>query len=352
MIKVSIIVPIYNNDKYLKRCIDSLVNQTLYEIEIILVNDGSTDDSLLICREYAEKDERIRVINKSNGGVSSARNIGIEKAQGEFLAFVDSDDFVDENMYKSMYLKVKNEGSDCCICNIEIHTKDDKNVIKNIIGKSKIIGNEIYEFLVLNLIAAPYVTSCDRMTTFRGPCTYLYKRQIIREYDIQFNENLCIGEDFLFNLQYMTKINSLSIEENSFYRYCINSISATQKYSSNCWGNHKKLIEEVKNYINVYYLGRNLDAQFIQRCNVMIFSYLSTIALNEVKTGNPKSLYQRIKYLRNVMSDEIIVDALKNYNPDKATTVQKLYLLCIKFKFSSIFYFYYKMQERKIHKRY
>ena len=103
MSKVSIVVPIYNVEKYLEQCIDSIINQTLKDIEIILVDDGSPDNCPQICDDYAKKDSRIKVVHKKNGGLSSARNAGIEVATGDYIGFVDSDDYIELDMYEKMY---------------------------------------------------------------------------------------------------------------------------------------------------------------------------------------------------------------------------------------------------------
>ena len=103
MSKISVIVPVYNVEKFIKRCLDSIINQTMRDLEIILVNDGSTDNSGKICDEYAQLDNRITVIHKENGGLSSARNTGLDVATGEWIAFVDSDDYIEKNMYEVLY---------------------------------------------------------------------------------------------------------------------------------------------------------------------------------------------------------------------------------------------------------
>ena len=97
--KISVIVPVYNVEQYLERCVDSIINQTYKNLEIILVNDGSTDNSGQLCDELAKKDDRIRVIHKKNGGLSDARNVGIDEAEAELIGFIDSDDYIDEDMY-------------------------------------------------------------------------------------------------------------------------------------------------------------------------------------------------------------------------------------------------------------
>lgn len=115
--KISVVVPIYNVEKYLKKCIDSVLSQTYSNIEIILVDDGSTDNSPTICDEYAKKDDRIRVIHKCNGGLSDARNVGMDYATGDLLSFIDSDDYIAEDMLETLFIQMIEEDSDMAICN-------------------------------------------------------------------------------------------------------------------------------------------------------------------------------------------------------------------------------------------
>lgn len=116
---ISIVVPVYNVEKYLNRCIESIINQTFNNIEIILVDDGSTDSSGNICDEYKKIDSRIKVIHKENGGLSDARNVGIENACGEWIGFVDSDDYIAENMYEQLYCLIRKYNADIAICGVK-----------------------------------------------------------------------------------------------------------------------------------------------------------------------------------------------------------------------------------------
>lgn len=124
MCEISIIVPVYNVEKYLNKCVDSILNQTFKDFELILVDDGSPDNSGTICDQYAKEDTRVRVIHKENGGLSSARNAGIEVAQGKFLGFVDSDDYIAEDMYELLYNNILQEDADLSICGIYDIYKD------------------------------------------------------------------------------------------------------------------------------------------------------------------------------------------------------------------------------------
>ena len=119
MEKVSIIVPVHNVEKYLKKCLESIINQTYHNLEIILIDDGSTDNSVRICDEYAEKDSRVIVIHKMNEGLSAARNRGIEIARGEFISFVDSDDYIAVDMIDTLHTRLNKTGSDMCVCGIQ-----------------------------------------------------------------------------------------------------------------------------------------------------------------------------------------------------------------------------------------
>lgn len=149
MIKVSIIVPVYNVEKYIHKCLDSLVNQTLKELEFIFVNDGSPDNSPKIIKEYQKKDKRIKLLNKENGGQASARNLGLEHAKGEYIAFLDSDDYVKENMYEILYNRAKKDNLDIVICNNYLVYKD--STVENDPGittkKEKIISPREYTTL-------------------------------------------------------------------------------------------------------------------------------------------------------------------------------------------------------------
>jgi len=132
---ISIIVPVYKSEKYLKKCIDSILNQTYKNIEIILVNDGCPDKSGKICDDYAEKEKRIKIIHKENGGLSDARNKGIELASGKYIGFVDSDDYIEKNMYETLYNMIKTNNADISICSFYLENENDK--IENMKNKFK-----------------------------------------------------------------------------------------------------------------------------------------------------------------------------------------------------------------------
>ena len=156
---ISLIVPIYNVGKYLPKCIESILNQTFKNFELILVNDGSTDNSGVVCDDYAKKDTRIKIIHKSNGGVSSARNAGLYVAKGEYIGFVDPDDYIDKNMYEKLYRLCIDNNSDIAICrfnreiNGKIQNKESTEEIielNNMEAMNELFKGNLYRFSLCN----------------------------------------------------------------------------------------------------------------------------------------------------------------------------------------------------------
>lgn len=187
---ISIVVPIYKVEKYINKCIDSIINQTYKNIEIILVDDGSEDVCSEICDEYASKDNRIRVIHKINGGLSSARNIGIDKASGMYIAFVDSDDYISERMIEILYENIKKYNADISICDFEyVNEKGQKLDIKyeNKICKGCINGKEIINKSYLLKNGAYWVVAWNK----------LYKTELFK--GIRYPEGKIHEDEFIIH---------------------------------------------------------------------------------------------------------------------------------------------------------
>ena len=210
-IKVSVIVPVYNVEKYLAECINSIINQTLKEIEIICVNDGSTDSSLDILREYEKKDNRIKVINKSNGGISSARNAGIEAANGKYIAFVDSDDWVDLDAYEILYRFAKEQHADI-LCAGWRNVPAKKCGRKDCCPKFK-----VYNDWFKAKKKRESIISCNK----------LYKRSLIIKNNLRFNTAISYAEDECFNLCVYPLAKTIVSVPVMFYNYRVRETGAT-----------------------------------------------------------------------------------------------------------------------------
>jgi glycosyltransferase involved in cell wall biosynthesis len=205
MPKVSIIVPVYNTEKYLARCLDSLIGQTLDDIEIICVNDGSTDKSQDILEKYKKRDGRIRVITNSKTGIGYSRNVGIELATGEFIGFVDSDDFLDENFYEVLYSLAKKTGSEI-VCS---------SIIRENLAESQLLIEYECE-----------KTVCDAKDKFElvGLPQYcfvwnkIYSKDLISKNSLRFEDNM-LYEDMIFTPKAVLKANSVTSAPSIKYHY-------------------------------------------------------------------------------------------------------------------------------------
>ena len=164
---ISVIVPVYKVEKYLRKCIDSIINQTYKNLEIILVDDGSPDNCGAICDEYTANDSRVKVIHKENGGLSSARNAGIDIASGDYIAFIDSDDYIDVNMIKTLYKKISDDNSDMAICNFSYVDENGKMIYEKNeympIKTEVISGRDILYNKLLEAKSWYWVIACNKI---------------------------------------------------------------------------------------------------------------------------------------------------------------------------------------------
>ncbi|WP_077623688.1 glycosyltransferase family 2 protein [Sediminibacillus massiliensis] len=210
---ISVIVPVYNVEKHLSRCIESLLKQTYTHFEILLVNDGSTDKSGDICNYYKLKSNKIRVFHMSNKGVSSARNYGIEKCKGEYIQFVDSDDFVNETYISSMVNIIKDRSIDLVISGInQVESSNGKiKQVKEIVSKvSGFYKKPELKDIMPDLIESSYINYCY---------SKLIKRNLITKKQIRFDENISLGEDTLFVLEIIKASNKIYILSTAEYNY-------------------------------------------------------------------------------------------------------------------------------------
>lgn len=231
MPKVSVIIPVYNVEKYLKQCLDSVVNQTLQDIEIICVNDGSTDNSLKILEEYAQKDNRIIIISQENQGQSVARNIALEKATGEYVGFVDSDDYIDSNFYEELYRHAKKNNTDIA-CG-EIY-KPNENCFYIKYNKVEIAKKTKDKYKLAQIPKWNYIWN------------KIYKReQLIKT---KFTPNI-FYEDVIYTPQVVHKLHKLITVPNVVYYYQYNPASTVWQKTQKHEEDYKNAILETQKFI-------------------------------------------------------------------------------------------------------
>lgn len=285
-IKVSIIVPVYNVEKYLPRCLESLVNQTLKEIEIIIIDDESPDNCPELCDKYAKQDCRIKVIHKKNGGLGLARNSGIDYARGQFVAFVDSDDFVEKNMYEDLYNETKVNNLDTCFCRYSKYYNTGK--IEPIVECNKRViwrGRKEIDSFLMEMLGSNIAS--DNRKFSMSVCKAIYSMDFITENRIRFlSERDVASEDLFFHIDYLSQAHNVGWLPKSFYYYFHNNQSITTTYNALKFSRIKNAMAELSTYLDKYYsytyyrkyyygellrLQRAIISQEIKRQNISFF---------------------------------------------------------------------------------
>ncbi len=261
---ISIIIPIYNVEKYLDRCMRSLLAQTIADIEIIMVDDGSPDRCPMVCDEYAGKDSRIKVIHKQNAGLGNARNSGLDIATGDYVAFVDSDDFVDVKMYECLYASVKQEKADAAFCGFYREFSHGNWVESGEVKESKVWRGEDVRNFMLDMIACAPCETQERkyqMSVWHA----IYKRSIIEDNEIRFvSERDVASEDLPFQVDFLLHAKTVTYQNAHYYYYCFNGASLTKTFKFEkfqCYKNLRTCLlvkdasEDYKNRVNRLFIG-------------------------------------------------------------------------------------------------
>ena len=324
---VSIIVPIFNGEEYIDRCIGSILKQSYMNIEVILVDDGSNDNSRQICERYEENDCRVKLICKKNSGVSAARNTGIESAKGEYIQFVDVDDYMDENMTESLVTSMKNN-VDFVICGY-----------KNIYEKGIVVKNtisDISRFCTKGEFLNEFGVFFKRLL-INSPWNKLYKKSIIIDNELMFDVNMRLGEDLLFNLKYLDKCRDIDVLPIYPYNYYqLNDNSLTSKYKNDHFDTEKFIYNQIRSFLkdNNCFSGENVQNVEIMYTRSIISSFQN---LYNLKNGLDKK--SRKQVIKNIFNDFQVRDDIKYF---KYGNIQsKIIGILIKYKMENTLNGYY-----------
>ncbi len=288
MKKLSIIIPVYNVEKYLDKCLSSVINQTLRDIEIILVNDQSPDNCPQMCDEYARRDSRIKVVHKKNGGLGFARNSGLEIASGEYVTFLDSDDFIDLYTYEHLYNLASNNALDALYYKFRRFTDEADAVPAEPIDKITLYKDDAVKELMLDIIASEPSAKADHKIQCSA-CTAMYRMAIIQEHNVRFHsERELISEDVIFNLDYLKYAKSAAYNNGEYYHYRINPASLTGTIRIDRMEKNLILYEYIKENINYWNLNRNLAEERNNRLFIGNSRSTITHALQSDKTLTEK----------------------------------------------------------------
>ena len=334
--KVSIIIPVYNVEKYLERCVSSLQKQTLQDIEIILVDDSSKDSSLEICRRLAEDDSRIKVIHKENEGAGLARNAALQLAKGEYIGFVDSDDFAEPEMFEVLYNKAKEYGSDLVLSGVlfvdgNMFSEKGECSRKTYFAEDTHFDTEESLRKLRMGIVGSLPEDADDSKYGMSIWKNLFRHEIIKENNLRFqSEREIYSEDALFMIDYISCIKKATGISDAFYNYCRNEASISKSYKKDRFEKSLVFVNEVRKRFEKdikedeyrIYINRFWQAM----CRVNCSQEIMYAQDNNIKYS---ALKERLKM---ICTHSLTLDALKKYPIRKLPLKQGIFAFGVKHK--------------------
>lgn len=331
---ISVIVPIYNVEKYLYKCLDSILSQTYSNLEVILVDDGSPDNCPRICDEYAKRDTRIKVVHKENGGLSDARNAGIDASSGDYICFIDSDDTIDMDMIKLLYESLTKENSDVALCKLNIVSDKGEKKLYDEVNINQISSETIASLFIKNDSWHEKNRIVSNGLTWSA-CRAMYSRKIVG--DTRFIKNM-ISEDFFFNLEVIKKCKKISVVDKGLYNYYQRENSIVRSY------NKSKLMKRIEFSKAALATVKGLIS--CEEYNSFSFYLYECCVIECVRAKNTNELFKIIK------SDTFLL-SLNNFKNCRyriksiSSPKEKLSCLLLVFKLLSMYKFLYLKHKSK-----
>lgn len=329
---VSIIVPVYNAENHLEKCVDSILNQTYKNIEVILINDGSSDNSGVICQNLAKKDNRIKVVHQVNQGPSASRNTGIKYSNGKYIQFVDSDDCIDINMTYKLVSQM-NENIHLTICGYKIiqKLKDEFKAIERIPQNSKVFSKNDF----LKSFGKFYF---ERL--INSPCNKLYNANIIKDYNVYFPENINMGEDLLFNLEYIKYCENISVINESLYIYQKHeNNSLTSSYKTEFFNTQRFLFNKVKKFLIKLKVYDEENKEFLGR----LYTYRIIDAFQNLYHDNSNLTVKEIESkIETIVNDKTVRDCIVYFK--KGNIQLKILGFLIDKRAIALIYYFFKFK--------
>lgn len=326
MIDISVIVPVYNVEELLPRCIESIMAQTKKNIEIILVDDGATDNSGAICDDYARKDARIQVIHKPNGGLTSAWKAGVAVASGAYLGFVDSDDWIDADMYERMWESAIKYDSDVVVCGLVFDYEDPSIPMRNEISGFE---KEYYDRKGLEELFPKLINDGSFFGRMLQPArvTKLYRKELVDRNMVLCKEEVSVGEDMQLTLPVLMDAKSMSVVKDFHpYHYWFNQKSMTGRYDPKYLDKIKIManrMKEISAEKSVYDFSPQITNDFLG---------LVVIGLKNGVIRNTEGKKSAIEIIKRYCEDEMVMEALRSHTMEKLPITIKAFLVLMKMK--------------------
>ena len=291
MAKISVIVPVYKAEKVLRKCVDSILAQTYTDLEVILVDDGSPDSSSVICDQYAEKDNRVKVLHKENGGVSSARNVGLDIATGDYCTFVDSDDFIEPLMYQLMIEKAKWYNCDVVMCDCVKESRDKSDFYTHEIRPGYYSREQLEKEYFPHLLIMPNVEYPPTISNW----LCLFRKHV----SVRYVEGIRFSEDLLFGAELMLQAQSFYYMKGCYlYHYWMNPQSVSHTFAIDKWNDYRKLhtkIEEKFSNCSQYDFSLQIELVLLFFVYNAIADIISSLTLNK---------HDKLKKCKEILSEK------------------------------------------------
>ena len=322
--RISVIVPVYNVEKYLERCVKSLTDQTLREIQIILVDDGSLDGSGELCRQFAKKDSRIQVISKKNEGQGLARNSGLSCVSGKYVTFVDSDDYIDTDTFEVLWNTMESSRADLCCYSYVKHDTEGKIVYKAKVDERLYENNAVYTSFLLH-----YFGDDPLLDDLRGvsACMSMFRTEIINHNKIRFlSERKVFSEDTLFCLDYCKYIKKVVTLSHPFYHYCLKADSFTKGYQEK----RLELTIDFCNTLSRYACDYKVEELVSERINMVLWITLMDCVKQEILRSRETGVRKTYQMIREICNHSYVKEVIRNMNTDGFHMKQKLFWFAIR----------------------
>lgn len=326
---ITIIVPVYNVEKYIKECVDSLISQTYQNIEIILVDDGSKDKSGVICDSYATLDSRIKVIHKQNEGLGFARNTGLKMAQGKFVTFIDSDDKADTDLVENLVDTIHEFDCDTCIGGFKRITEEGIVNFKEQYEDALFEKDDVYNELFARMLgSAPDRQDAIRMSVWN----VLYSMDVIRQHNIEFpSERKLISEDIIWDAEYYKYARRVKVISSTAYNYRITPGSLTQKYRAD-------MLEKICVLYNEMYSRISSNKILVARFQRQFFVNLRVCIKQEQQSISNKSDMEMRAAIKEIVNYHVVQNVSKAYLKIIRQKKQKLFVWAVRYKCVMLLY--------------
>ncbi len=341
---VSVIIPVYGVEKYLRQCLDTVIHQTYKELDIILVDDGSPDACPSICDEYKEKDQRITVIHKLNAGLGLARNSGLEIAKGEYIVFIDSDDWLELNYIERLVDTAKENESDMVVCGFfKCENGGNKKCDSFSYVETEISYDEsqIVEEVLMPVLGAKPEAKND-IDHSMSVWTNLYSRKIIVDNKIAFvNEREFLSEDLFFNIHYIMSCNKITVIPDVLYNYRFNNQSLTNAYRTDRYQLLCKLFSYECKILKQYGL---FERAYFRVCRTFIMK--ARRAIHIIVSVKELSYRQKIHELKCILESDLLQEVLTTYPIKLYRFSLKIPAILMQKKFARLLYIEEKVRDR------